>query len=288
MPLPEPGQTVERSFLFFVGPVDPGLLSEEPYAAIKPIIDYGLFGFITKALLALLGVIRSVVVNWGVAIIVLTLIVRLAMFPISRRSQLSMQKYQRQMGRLKPKMDVIREKYKDKNKKKMNEEIMKLYREEGVSMVPKGCLVMFLQLPIFIGLFQALRYSIDLRHSPFLWAMDLTAPDRLGGWQVDTSGIPLIPNPLFFNVFPILMGITWYLSSAMAPKPADPQQAQQMKMMKWFPIIFSLLLYNYPAGLALYMVTSSCWSIFEMKVVRRLLAKSEPEAAEVKGFRKGR
>jgi YidC/Oxa1 family membrane protein insertase len=285
--LPAAGEKVERSFLFYVGPMDPDVLAQGPYAPLEPVIDYGMFGVIAKALLALLGVIRAVVVNWGIAIIVLTLIVRLAMFPISRRSQLSMQKYQRQMGRLKPKMDAIRQKH-GKNKKKMNEEMMKMYREEGVSMVPKGCLVMFLQLPIFIGLFQALRYAIDLRHSAFLWATDLTAPDRLF-LIAKKPGLFFLPEPFYLNIFPILMGFTWYLSSAMAPKPADPQQAQQMKMMKWFPIIFSLLLYNYPAGLALYMVTSSCWSIFEMKVVRKLLAKGEPEVADgVAGFRRGK
>ena len=289
LPLPEGGGTVSRSFRFYVGPMDPGILKHGVYKPLYPIIDYGWFGFIAKILLAMLGVIRSVVGNWGVAIICLTLVVRLAMFPISRRSQLSMQKYQREMGRLKPKMDALKAKYQDKNKKKMNEELMKLYREEGVSMVPKGCLVMCLQLPVFIGLFQALRYSIDLRHSVFLWAKDLTAPDQLFGLALRTKGIPLVPDPLYLNIFPILMGITWYLSSAMAPKPADPQQAQQMKMMKWMPVIFSLLLYNYPAGLALYMVTSSTWSIFEMKVVRRLLDKGDAaKGAEVKGFRKGK
>jgi YidC/Oxa1 family membrane protein insertase len=190
------------------------------------------------------------------------------------------------MARLKPKIDEIKKRH-AKNKKKQQEEQMKLMREEGMQMFPAGCLVMFLQLPVFIGLFQALRYTIGLRHSSFLWTRDLTAPDQLAGpWS--NHGIPLLWDPLFLNVLPILMGITWYLSSAMAPKPVDPQQAQQMKMMKWMPIIFSLMLYNYPAGLALYMVVSSTWSIFEMKVVRRVFLQPEEGAEAPATFRKGR
>lgn len=278
---------VEAGFLLFVGPMDPKLFRQEPYEAFAPIVDYGFFGPIVRIILPLLGLIRSLVGNWGIAIIVLTLLIRMAMFPLSRRSQVSMQKYSRQMMRLKPKMDALKERY-GQNRKKMNEEMMKLYREEGVRVFPAGCLIMFLQMPVFIGLFYALRSSIGLRHSSFLWAADLTAPDRLAG-PLANHGIPLLWDPLFLNVFPILMGITWYLSSAMAPKPADPQQAQTMKMMRWMPIIFSLLLYNYAAGLALYMVVSSTWSIFEMKVVKKVFAvAAEPAVGPAPTFRKGR
>jgi YidC/Oxa1 family membrane protein insertase len=222
--------SASRDFLFYVGPMDPDILSAAPYVDFKSVIDYGLFEPIVKLLVFLLNAIHSVVGNWGLAIIMLTLIVRASLFPLSRKSQVSMQKYQRQMARLKPKIDEIKKRNVN-NKKKQQEEQMKLMREEGMQMFPAGCLVMFLQLPIFIGLFQALRYTIGLRHSAFLWATDLTAPDRLAGpWA--NHGIPLLWDPLYLNVLPILMGITWYLSSAMAPKPVDPQQAQQMKMMK--------------------------------------------------------
>ncbi|MCU0724806.1 MAG: membrane protein insertase YidC [Planctomycetes bacterium] len=273
-----------REFLFYVGPMDPKLFRDGEYAPFAPIIDYGLFGFIAKALVILLGVLRSATGSWGLAIIALTLIVRLALFPLSRRSQVSMQKQGRQMARLKPKVDVLRERY-GKNKKKMQEEMMKLYREEGVRIFPMGCLILFLQLPIFIGLFQALRYSIGLRHSSFLWASDLTAPDRLCRFVGDLGIIDLT----WLNVFPLAMAVTWYLSSAMAPKPADPQQAQTAKIMRVMTIFFSLLLYNYPAGLALYMVVSSTWSIFESRLVRKLIAAQEPPASPVAAtFRKGK
>ncbi len=286
--LPEEGVSVSRRFLFFVGPMDPDILSVKTYESFKSVIDYGWFGPIVKILVFLLTIIRSVVGNWGVAIIILTLMVRASLFPLSRKSQVSMQKYQRQMARLKPKIDDIKKRH-AKNKKKQQEEQMKLMKEEGMQMFPAGCLVMFLQLPVFIGLFQALRHTIGLRHSAFLWAKDLTAPDQLlGPWATD--GIPLIWNPLYLNVFPILMGISWYLSSSMAPKPADPQQAQQMKMMKWMPVVFSIMLYNYAAGLALYMVVSSTWSIFEMKVVRKVFLKPDEAAAggAAVAFRKGK
>jgi len=285
--LPAQGDSVTREFLFYVGPMDPDILSVPEYQSFKSIIDYGLFSPIVKILVFLLAAIRSVVGNWGVAIIILTLMVRGSLFPLSRKSQVSMQKYQRQMARLKPKIDDIK-KRNAKNKKKQQEEQMKLMKEEGMQMFPAGCLVMFLQLPVFIGLFQALRYTIGLRHSAFLWASDLTAPDQLAGPWVD-HGIWPLWDPLYLNILPILMGITWYLSSAMAPKPADPQQAQQMKMMKWMPVIFSIMLYNYAAGLALYMVVSSTWSIFEMKVVRKVFLKPDEGGAAVAAtFRKGK
>ena len=284
LPYPPDGESaVSRSFLLYAGPMDPDVLEAAPYKSFESAIDYGFLGAIAKILVFLLSLFHSVLGNWGIAIILLTLCVRMAMFPLSRKQQLSMQRYSKQMSRLKPKMDAIKERH-GKNKKKMNEEMMKLYREEGVRIFPAGCLLVFLQFPIFIGLFQALRYSIGLRHASFLWVKDLTSPDRL--FRLG-DGIPLAPE--YFNLLPILMGITWWLSAYLQPKPADPQQAQTMKMMQFMPIIFSLLLYNYAAGLALYMVVSSSWSIFETKVVKKLLFKEDTAAlAPATAFRKGK
>jgi len=288
MPLDEDGGRPERRFMFFAGPMDPKILKSPPYETFEYLVDYGMFG-IPKLLLGLLGIIQSVVGSWGIAIIVLTIIVRLSMFPISRKSQLATQRYSKKMGRLKPKMDVIKEKH-ENNKKKQQEEMMKLYKEEGVR-PPLGCLLMFLQLPVFIGLFVALRKSIDLRHAEFLWAKDLAGPDKLIPDLLTGHSLPLLADPLHLNLFPILMGVFWFLSAAQAPKSADPQQQSMMKMMKWMPIIFTLMLYNYAAGLALYMIISSLWSIFETKVVKKILFKEEnlgdvgvPSAT----FRKGR
>jgi len=288
LPLAEDGGWPERKFMFFAGPMDPAVLKEAPYESFEYLVDYGMFG-IPRLLLGLLGIIQSVVGSWGVAIIVLTIIVRLAMFPVSRKSQLATQRYSKKMGRLKPKMDVIKEKHAT-NKKKQQEEMMKLYKEEGVR-PPLGCLLMFLQMPIFIGLFIALRKSIDLRHAEFLWATDLAGPDKLIPNLLTDHSIPVLSDPLHLNLFPILMGVFWYMSAAMAPKPADPQQQSMMRMMKWMPVLFTLMLYNYAAGLALYMIISSLWSIFETKVVKKILFK-EDNSGEVglpsPNFRKGR
>ncbi len=286
LPLPRTGETVRRDFLYYVGPMDPSRLSQGPYGNLDEITDYGFFGPLARIIITLLGVIQAVVGNWGLAIIVLTLLIRGALFPLSKRSQISMQRYQRDMMRLKPKMDAVRERHKG-NKKKMNEELMKLYREEGVRPLPGGCLVMFLQFPIFIGLYVGLQYSLGLRHAPFLWATDLTAPDRLLG-PFSTKGIPLIWDPFYLNVFPILMGITWYVSSAMAPKPQDPQQQQTMKFMKYMPVLFALMLYNYSAGLSLYMIVTSTWSIFETKYIRKKLGPVPQPGKPAPTFRKGR
>ncbi|MEN8151473.1 MAG: membrane protein insertase YidC, partial [Planctomycetota bacterium] len=254
LPLTEEGSRPSRRFMFYAGPMDPTWLRNEPYEHFEYLVDYGMFG-IPRLLLNLLGLIQGLTVNWGIAIIVLTIIVRLGMFPISRKSQLATQRYSKKMARLKPKMDVIKEKHAE-NKKKQQEEMMKLYREEGVR-PPLGCLLMFLQMPIFIGLFIALRKSIELRHSAFLWAEDLAGPDMMIPNLLTDHSIPLVSDPFHFNLLPILMGISWFFSAAMAPKPADPQQQSMHRMMKWMPVLFTLMLYNYAAGLALYMTVSS-------------------------------
>jgi len=260
----------------FLGPKAKAILAQTPYVSLEQTRDLGWFSWLGEFLLTILGWLYAMVGNYGVAIILLTLVVRGAMFPLSRHQQVSMQRYSKDMARVKPKLDALKEKYGD-NPKKMNAEMMKMYKAEGVSMVPKGCLVMFLQIPIFIGLFGALRAAIELRHAPFLWVADLTGPDHLFHmpWF---KNVPLLPE--WFNLFPITMTVLWWLSAKMAPKPADPQQQQTAKMMQYMPIIFGVMLYKYQAGLAIYMTVSSLWSIVETRMVRRALAKQDGDEGE--------
>jgi YidC/Oxa1 family membrane protein insertase len=153
---------------------------------------------------------------------------------------------------------------------------MKLYREHGVGF-PTGCLMMLIQIPIFFALFSSLRVEYTIRGESFLWINDLSGPDRLVdfGRTVLNLGFFWIES---INVLPLLMVGLSIMHTRNMPKPADEQQAQQMKMMKWLPIIFAVILYNYTAALAIYMVLSSAVAIVESKIVR---AKDEAdEAAE--------
>ncbi len=269
-----------REFRWYLGPKDPRILEQEPYTPLVAVIrhrDYGnslfyrifLTHYVAVAILGILKFFHAIVGNWGWAIILMTILVRAALFPINRRGQVKMAAYQARAGKVKPLLDAIKKKYKD-NPQKLNEETMKLYREHKITPPVGGCLPMFIQFPVFIGLFAALRSSILLRQAPFLgWIHDLSQPDRLvdfGGPVVDfwpLNGVTTL------NILPILMVVLWVLNQRMMPKPADPQQAQMQKMMAFMPVLFGLLLYNYAAGLSLYMITSSLLGIVETRFIRK-------------------
>ena len=144
---------------------------------------------------------------------------------------------------------------------------MKLIREKKVSILPGGCLLAFAQMPIWISLYSVLQTTFEMRHAGFLWVKDLTAADHLlhlpfaEGWMVLDG---------WLNLLPILMMATWYISAAMQPLPADPQQASQAKMMRWMPVLMGVFLYSFAAGLALYMTMSALWSIGETWLIRKL------------------
>ena len=151
---------------------------------------------------------------------------------------------------------------------------MKLYRENKVGF-PAGCLMMLVQIPVFFSLFSSLRVEYSIRGSSFLWIKDLSGPDRLidFGHRIFDIGFFWMSS---INVLPLLMVGLSIMHTRNMPKPADEQQAQQMKMMKWLPIVFAVILYNYTAALALYMVLSSAVAIIESKIVR---AKDDAEQA---------
>jgi YidC/Oxa1 family membrane protein insertase len=168
------------------------------------------------------------------------------------------------MQKLKPEIDALKAKYKN-NKKKFNEEQMKIMRAHGASPPLGGCLLMFLQFPIWISLFQILKASIELRHSPFVgWVSDLSQADRM---PLPFS-LPFFGDTL--NLLPILMAIATMVQMRFQPKPADESQAQMQKTMgMMMPVVMLLFLYKYPAGLSLYIFTSSLIGIFEFQVIRR-------------------
>ncbi|HOK94503.1 MAG TPA: YidC/Oxa1 family insertase periplasmic-domain containing protein [Anaerohalosphaeraceae bacterium] len=224
--------------------------------------------------------------NYGVIIMFLVFIVRLALHPITKSSQVSMMK----MQKLAPKMQEIQKKYAN-NKAEMNRQVMTLYREMGISPV-SGMLPMFLQMPIWIALWSAVNTSVDLRGAGFLpfWITDLSLPDHLFAipFADRLQQIPLLGAvvPDYFNLLPILMGVVMYLQQKMMPAPqsaqTNPQMAQQQKMMMiMMPLLFPIMLYSGPSGVNLYIMASIGAGVVEQKVIRKHL--QEQQEAEERG-----
>lgn len=215
--------------------------------------------------------------DWGLAIIALVVVVRLLLHPITKRSQIAMSR----MSRMGPEIERLKQKYGD-NKEELNRAMWEIYKEQGSTPI-YGCLPMFLQMPIWIALWSALQSTFELRHAPFLWGFtwisDLSQPDHLiyfPNWGF--AGIPLIFITIdAINLLPILMAVVFWLQVKMQPKaPATtPEQEQQQKMMQWMTLLFPLFLYSGPAGLNLYILTSTALGIWESKRVRDHLKEQE-------------
>lgn len=271
--IPAKGASLERDFAFYAGPKERSVFLED-FPKHRALLESDLasgsfcisFNSIGNGLLWFLGIIHDVVGNWGLAIIILTLAVRALLFPINRRSQTAMARYQKKMKRVTPRINEIKERFKN-DPQKLREAQAKIMQEEKAFPPLGGCLPMFLQLPVFFGLFSMLRTSFDLRQEPFYgWIDDLSRPDQLA--QINLP-LPLIGEIEYFNLLPILMVIMWILQQRGMPQPQDEQAARMQKMMTFMPVIFGFMLYNYAAGLSLYMLTSSTVAIFEQKVIKK-------------------
>jgi YidC/Oxa1 family membrane protein insertase len=261
-----------RRFLLYLGPKDPAVLAQPSYAPFREIVahDYGSFlQPIVSALVLLLRFFHWATHNYGIAIILLTILVRAILFPVTLKQQRSMAKFQEASQRLKPKIEALQERYKN-NPKKLREEQMRLMQAEGATFPLAGCLTMLLQMPVFFGLFQTLRVAFELRQQPFvLWITDLSRPDAV----LDLPfAIPLTGSSTL-NVLPIAMTVCWFLQQKMTPLPPDPQAAQSQKILQFMPILFGFMLYNYAAGLSLYMLVNSLLGIAEMKFLRPRFGK---------------
>ena len=244
--------------------------------------DLGFFNGIASILLAVLNLFEGITHNWGLAIILLTISVRLVLFPVNRRSQTSMARYQSKMKRLQPRIDEIKKKY-AKDATAQRQEQAKLMQEEGAFPPLGGCLPMFLQIPVFIGLFAALRTSFDLRQADFaFWIHDLAVPDRL--LRIGLN-LPVVGSIEYLNVLPLLMVVLWIWQQKGMPMPADEQAARMQKMMMWMPVMMGFFLYNYAAGLSLYMITQSGLGIIEQKVIKKVWPLDDVERPRKKsGF----
>ncbi len=258
-----PGSSNVSARVYF-GPKDLQIL-EAANPALRKAIDFGWSGIIALPFLQLLELFHHFTPNYGIAIIVLTVIVRMATLPMSIKGQRSMMK----MQRLQPQIERLREKLKD-DQERLNREMVDLYKRNHVNPLG-GCLPMAVQLPVFIALYEALLNAIQLRHAPFFgWIKDLSAPDCL-----PVSWMPRLPY-LDCHGVPVLVGllvVTGFLQQWMAPKQPDPGQ---QKMMMYMPIVFSLIFVNLPAGLTLYYLASNVLGIAQQFVLNREFQQLPP------------
>ncbi|MCR5814813.1 MAG: membrane protein insertase YidC [Desulfovibrio sp.] len=213
-------------------------------------VDLGMFSLIAKGLLWILQNFYDLVHNWGIAIILLTFVIKALFWPLTAKSYASMEK----MKKLQPRMVEIREKYKN-DKEQMNKEVMNLYKTYGVNPA-SGCVPILVQLPVFFGLYQALLTFIELRHAPLI--STLPGTDML--WLADLS----TKDPLYIT--PIIMGVTMVIQQKMSPPAADPMQR---KIMMFLPIIFTFLFLGFPSGLVIYWLVNNVLSIFQQWLMMR-------------------
>jgi YidC/Oxa1 family membrane protein insertase len=282
-PLPGPEGVSRMSFEIYAGPKSSGLLEEHDPSLLSLVAgDLGFFSGIASTLLATMGFFHGLFGNWGWSIICLTLAVRLALFPFNRRSQTSMARHAKKMKRVQPMLNELKEKYKDNSQKQRSEQA-RIMQEEGAFPPLGGCLPIFIQIPIFFALFSALRVSFDLRQAPFIgWVKDLSEPDRMMRLDWD---LPLVGMVEYLNVLPPMMVFLWILQQKVMPKPTDEQALKMQKMMMWMPIVFGFFLYNYSAGLSLYMITTSLFGVLEQTVIKKIWPIDDSEQPKKKsGF----
>jgi len=246
-------------FTIYAGPKDLSNLESVGHHLTRT-VNLGWFTFVAEPMLRILKLFHHVSGNYGVDIILLTVLVKLITVPLTHKSFKSMQ----EMQKLQPQMKKLQEKYAD-DRTALNKEVMELYRRHNVNPLG-GCLPMIIQMPIFIGLYNALLSAVELRHAPFAWWInDLSAPDRL----------PPIPHPplaviagteIRIPVLTLLMGVSMLVQQRMTPQTGDPAQQRMMMIM---PLVFTVMFINFPSGLALYWLVNNVLTIAQQMLMQR-------------------
>jgi YidC/Oxa1 family membrane protein insertase len=240
----QPGQSYTARFQIWAGPKIYHRLAQLERNEAE-IMNFGIFKLVSQFLLNFLNTIHGFVKDYGVAILVLTVVVRSVLWPLQSKANQTMRK----TALLAPKMQELREKYKD-DPQRMNQEVMKLYKLYGINPVG-GCLPMAIQIPIFFGLYQMLAQAVELRNAKFLWVHDLSQPDTV-------AHLPVLGWPI--NIIPLLMAATQVWLMAMTPKTGDPTQR---RILMFTPLIFLIFCYNFAAALALYYTAQNLFSILQ-------------------------
>jgi YidC/Oxa1 family membrane protein insertase len=241
-----PGESKTVDMRLYAGPQDQEKLKVLAHG-LEHVVDYGWLTIIAYPLFLLVSWLNSLVHNWGVAIILLTVIVKMAFYPLSAASYRSMA----QMRKLTPRLQHLKERYGD-DKQKLHEQMMKIYKEEKINPLG-GCLPIVVQIPVFIALYWALMSAVELRQAPFaLWIHDLSEPDP-------------------YYVLPLIMAATMFIQQRLSPKPPDPVQA---KVMMFMPIAFSVMFFFFPSGLVLYWLSNNVLSILQQWRINHLIERA--------------
>jgi YidC/Oxa1 family membrane protein insertase len=254
-----PGEKVERWFDLFSGPKEYRTLDRLGSAfgnEVDRVMGFGWFGFFAKGLLLSMNGLHGLGLSYGLAIVVITIIIKLLFWPLTHASTRSMKR----MQKLQPQMKELQQKYKD-DPKKMNERMMAFMKEHRINPAA-GCLPIMIQIPVFIGFFQMLRSAIELRGAQFLWALDLSQPDTI----FEIGGFPV--NPL-----PILMGLSQFWQMRLTPASPGMDPVQQ-KIFQFMPLMFLFILYNFSSGLTLYWTVQNLLTIAQTKLTK---STGEPE-----------
>jgi len=260
-----PGATVETTTRVFAGAKEVSTIDN--YASklgIKKfdlMIDWGWFYFITKPLFLLIDAIYHFVGNFGVAILIVTVMVKLAFFPLANRSYNSMAK----MKKIQPQIAALKDLYPD-DRVKQQQEQMELFKREGVNPVA-GCLPMVIQIPVFFALYKVIFITIEMRHAPFFgWIRDLSAPDPTNIFTLfglipwNPTALPVFGHFLALGIWPLVMGVSMFFQMKMNPEPTDPVQKQ---MFSWMPVIFTFMLGTFPAGLVIYWTWNNTLTVLQ-------------------------
>ncbi len=242
----------KRTSVFYIGPKKQSLLWA---LGMKDVMEFGMWRWVCYPILWLLDFFNSLIPNYGIAIILLTILVRLLFWPLTHKSTVGMKK----MQEIQPKMKEIREKFKD-NPQRLQQETWQLYRDAKVNPM-SSCLPMLVQIPVFIALFNVLRSAVELRYAPFLWISDLSEPEALFASWFPFGGL---------NILPVLMAATMALQSALTPSAGDKNQ--QRMMIVFMPIMMLFMFYSFPSALSLYWTLSQVFSIWQMWIIRRQTA----------------
>lgn len=231
------------------------------------LIDWGWFYFITKPMFWAIDYFFRLVGNFGVAILLVTVLVKLIFFPLANKSYASMAK----MKTVQPQMTAIRERYPD-DKMKQQQEMMELYRKEKINPIA-GCLPILIQIPVFFALYKVLFVTIEMRHAPFFgWIRDLSAPDPTNLFNLfglipfDPTHLPLFGPFLALGIWPLIMGVTMWVQMKLNPAPPDPTQKM---IFDWMPFIFTFMLASFPAGLVIYWAWNNTLSVLQQSIIMK-------------------
>jgi YidC/Oxa1 family membrane protein insertase len=229
------------------------------------LIDWGYFYFITKPVFLAIDYLYRLVGNFGIAILIVTLLIKVIFFPLANKSYASMAK----MKAVQPQMVALRERYAD-DKVKQQQALMDLYKKEKINPLA-GCLPIAIQIPVFFSLYKVLFVTLEMRHAPFFgWIHDLSSPDPtniftlFGLLQFDPTVIPVVGHFLHLGLWPLIMGVTMWLQMKLNPAPPDP--TQQM-IFNWMPVIFTFMLASFPAGLVIYWAWNNSLSVAQQAFI---------------------